>query len=557
VLLGSIAYFYFRTAPPSIELGISSPAQIAIGAPFSLSVSLSNYSEKILSDATISVILPDGLSYSGEAQDQRVRQQSIGDVGPGSIAKQEIEVIAVKDPQTIKRVEAKVSYRIGAESRIQYQAQATGDVSIGQPAVQISFSLPEKVLSGENVTAKLNYENISGKDYPGLVLRVDYPPMFQKKNAEPKPTQDENLWDLGTLRAGEKGTIVISGIAAGPEQAVMNFSASMLATIRGEKYVLNTQASSVPISASALSVSVSLNDEKDRAVSLDESLLYAIRFRNNSQTTLENITIRATFAGEMYDFATVQTNASLNSLTNTFLWNTAVAPQLLKLNPGEEGSVTLPIKVKKSFPITRLGDKNYMLGVNVQAESPTVPTGTEADKTVAIASIESKVKGLLTVTSQGFFRDAGSGILNEGPYPPRVNQPTEYSIHWKAVNYATDVSGATVRAFVKSGARFTGIVKSTIDAKPEYNPSSGEIIWRIGSIAATKGVISAPIEAVFQLEHTPSVNQVGQRVELLGGARIEATDEFTGTALSGSDEEVTTDLPDDTSIKDGDRRVRQ
>jgi len=558
VLSAGIYYFYFRTAAPSIGLDISRPSEATIGVPFPVSVSFSNYSDKILTDVRLSVTLPDGLSYAGEAQDQRVREASIGDVGPGSIQKQDFSILAVKDPQTLKRIEAKVNYKVASDSRVGFEVRAEADVPIGQPAVSLSFSLPEKVLSGENFSVTLNYENVSGKDYPNLRIRIDSPPMFQLKRAEPEaPEGTTNQWDFGTVKAGEKGTIVLSGVAAGPEQSILNFSASLLANILGEKYALSTQTASVAIAASSLSLSVTVNGEKEYVAELGKDLLYVFRYRNNSNATLENITVRAALTGELYDFASVQTSASLNSLTNTFTWNAANTPSLAKLEPGDEGSVSLPIKTKSKFPIARLGDKNFVLKVSAQAESPTVPSGVAADKTIALADIENKVKGAIEVVSKVLFRDASSGVLNKGPYPPKVNQPTQYSVHWQVTNYGTNVSGAVVRAFINSGARFTGITKSTVDAMPSYNSASGEVVWQVGNIAATKGVVTPPVEAIFQIEYTPSVNQAGQSVQLLGDTRIEAHDDFTDELLTNTARAVSTDLPDDPTIREGDRRVMQ
>lgn len=549
-------YFFFRSEAPNIGLEISRPAETPIGVLFPVTIAFSNYSDKVLTDATLSLILPEGLSYAGEAEDQRVKEESMGDVGPGSIVKQEVNLVAVKDPHTLKRIQARVRYRTANGSKAQFEAQAFADVPVGSPAVELSFSLPEKTLAGERFSVALNYENTSGKDYPNLRIVIDYPPMFRLSDADPKPTQAANQWDLGTVKAGEKGVITLSGIAAGSEQSILNFSASLLASIRGERYTLTTETASTAIAPSAISLSVSVNNEKEYIAALDESLLYILRYRNNSNTALENLTLRAAFTGELYDFATVRTQASLNSLTNTFTWNAANTPSLAKLDPGEEGAVSLPIKVKKYFPIARLGDKNYTLGVRAQIESPTVPSGTAADRSIAIASIESKVKGAVKISAYGLFRDAASDILNKGPYPPRVNQPTQYSIHWQVTNYGTDVSGAAVKAPIKSGARFTGVVKSSIGAKPSYDATSGEVSWQIGDIPAGKGVTSPPLEAVFQIENTPSVNQVGQSVELLGETRLEAADVFTGASLSDIASSVTTDLPNDPTIQEGDRRVQ-
>ena len=190
-------------------------------------------------------------------------------------------------------------------------------------------------------------------------------------------------------------------------------------------------------------------------------------------------------------------------------------------------------------------------------QSLTVPAGTAADKTISVATLETKVAGEVALRAAGFSRDAASGILNSGPYPPKINTPTQYTIHWVITNYATDISGVQVSAFLQSGTRFTGKVKSTSDAVPAYNPSSGGITWHIDRIQATKGAIGQPIEVIFQVENTPAINQVGQNVALLGETRIEAHDDFTDQPLFVVAPPVMTDIPNDTSFGNIDRRVQE
>ena len=79
------------------------------------------------------------------------------------------------------------------------------------------------------------------------------------------------------------------------------------------------------------------------------------------------------------------------------------------------------------------------------------------------------------------------------------------------------------------GARFTGIVKSNINSIPIFNERTQEIIWQIDKIIATKGIISAPIEAVFQVEIIPNLTQIDNAISLVGEVLMNAFDEFTGS----------------------------
>jgi len=114
----------------------------------------------------------------------------------------------------------------------------------------------------------------------------------------------------------------------------------------------------------------------------------------------------------------------------------------------------------------------------------------------------------------------------------KVGQPTDFTIHWLIHNYSTDVSSVQVKAFLGGNVKMTAMVKSNSATMPIYNDRTQEVVWTIDRISATRGVLNAPLEAIFQIEATPSINQAGAAMDLVGETSLTATDEFTGEALS-------------------------
>ena len=131
-----------------------------------------------------------------------------------------------------------------------------------------------------------------------------------------------------------------------------------------------------------------------------------------------------------------------------------------------------------------------------------------------------------------------------------MDQPTDYTIHWDIANYATDATSVTVSAYLQSGTTFTGAATSTGLAStslPTYNAGTGEVTWTIPSIPATTGAIGSPVTAIFQVSNTPAINQVGQRVTLMGPTTLTATDVYTGEAVTATAPAITTQLLNDPS----------
>jgi len=533
-----------------ITFQFNKPDEVLLGEPFALGLVFTNPSDKVLKDAHLVVTLPDGLSFEGEPQDQRVMEQVVGDLGPGSLSPKTFNLIATDGSQSLKRITVKLEYSV-PDSKVKYQDQSEVDVSLGQAAITLKLTAPEKVVSGEDFDIKLAYNNNSNQSFRNLKLRVDYPPIFKFKSASLDPDKGNNQWELGGLEKGANAELTIKGSALGPEKSFFNLTAVISAEFSDEIYAISTQVASVSIAPSSLSLNISVNNSDTAPIArVKDVLAYTLQYKNNSDTTLENVTLKATLIGEMFDFKNIASDAFFNSVNNTFTWTVTNTSALASVPPGAEGQVVFSIKIKDNFPIRRLSDKNYLLKVQAQAESLTVPQGTASNKTTAVTNTETKLAGNLSVDARGYFRDAASGIANNGPYPPKVNQPTQYTIHWRLSSEAVDASNVKVTAFLQSGARWTGKVKSNITELPTYDATSGKVTWNITKVTANKGVISGstPLEAIFQVELTPAVNQVGLEPNILDMTKVEGHDDFADSAMSASDSPLTTNLPDDTTL---------
>jgi hypothetical protein len=309
---------------------------------------------------------------------------------------------------------------------------------------------------------------------------------------------------------------------------------------------------------SPLKLTLALNDSQNYVAGLGDSLDYKISYVNNSSIALQNAVITAKLTGAMFDLQTLRGTGSFNSITNVVTWNGANTPALQNIAPGESGSVDITVHTKPSFPIRLPSNKNYTLEVRSQITSPTVPVGTAAGATISVADLISKVGGEVVFSGFGYWRDPKSHITkNTGPYPPTVNQPTQYTIHWTIANYSTDIANVTVSAYLQSGTTCTGQFESNVSGTlPICDATTGLVKWTIPWIPATTGVISPSAEAVFQVVSTPAVNQIGANVTLIGPSSLTATDQFTSSTVAESADAVDTSLPSDSSLNAGSRSVQ-
>jgi hypothetical protein len=531
----------------NILVSIDGPDLLYRGVPFDVTVGVSNQQEAILRAATLSLSLPEGLIAIGGVGDRgALISEPLGDIGSGVLTQKVFKVLPVGDVQSVLAMTATVTYGTGGRGR--FEASESREVTIEKPALTLEVKQLDKILSGSTFTADIDYENVSGFDFPDVLIEARYPSVFKFKDASLSPDGDNNRWRLGELKSGSKGSLSITGSIEGPDEARYGIPISLIATFGNEEYPLIEKSADIVIAPSPIAISASVNGATEYIARIGDQLVYSITYKNTSGIALADVVIRAALSGELFDRTTIATDGQIDAAGMTATWNASNVPGLRLLEPGAVGTVSVAAKLLPAFPIRRMNDKNYTVRCGVTIDSPSVPFYLTAAKTSATMNFDTKVGGLINVDATALYRDARSGFVNLGILPPKVGQQTEYTLHWIVKNYSTDVKDVALSAFLAPGVEWTGQVKANTTAVPLWNERTREITWAIDRILATKGVIGDPTEAVFQVRATPTFEQVGRAQPLMSETRLTATDEFTSGTLEVSDPALSTALPDDPTV---------
>lgn len=528
-----------------LQLSLSVPEKITIGEPFDLRINVSNNSQTAFEDVRLTVSLPEGVAFVGSPASKNADFKELGILAGNSLNQQTFKLIALNGENTFKRVSASASYLAGSLSS-RFQEEKIVDAPIDGYAIVLDIATPQQVFSGENFDAEISFKNESKLDFSDLRLRIDYPMTYKLIKANLPPDLNNNIWILGGLHPGSENKFKINGNLIGPDGASFELKATIQANFLGQNYDININTAAIAIATSPLSLKISLNNEEDYISRLNDSLAYTLSYKNNTDIGLRDVIIKAQLVGAMFDFSAIQTNGVFRSTDNTITWNASNVSDLSTLSPGESGSVFFILKIKNAYPIKRLSDKNFTLKITGTIESPTVPNFVSAEKTFSLATLETKVGGQADLDARAYFRDASSGVINKGPFPPKVNQPTQYTVHWLITNYSTDVKTVEVKAFLAGNVRYLGTVKNS-SGTITYNDRTQELVWVIDRIPATTGIISSPLEAIFQIEATPSSADLGRFMNLIQESSLKAIDEFTDLELFDKDFPISTTLPDDST----------
>ncbi len=557
LILGAalIGYLFYKPEAPDINISFEKPQEILAGESFDFSVIISNNSSKSLNSLKLNLILPDEISFLEDDPSKKMAEIDLGDLAPASFHKENFKLIALSNDLSVKTIQANFKYKIEG-SNIIFDSNSQIDLNIEKSAFNIFVDAPQNVFGSQKFKMTIKYQNNSSRDLEDVYLKVDFPPFY--KFIESSIKNEDNLWNLGLIKSGQSGSIDLYGELIGKENQNVNFLITALIKINNKFYSLENQSYIVAISNPPLSLNILLNDSENYIASIGDQLVYVFQYKNNSNIPLENITLKAKFDSNLFDFSTAETNAYFDSSNSTFIWNSAVVPDFKNLASGQSGSVILRIKLKNNFDIKQANnDKNFVLKVNAQIESTTIPPGISNSQNISYFNYETKVRGLIQFNVFGLYRDPQWQIINKGPYPPKVNTLTQYTIHWQIKNYATDLSNVKISGVVYPGINFTGITKSNIGILPKFDKNSNLVYIEIPKILANKGVLDNPVEIVFQVEAIPSLNQVGENITLIDDIKLEATDDFTGEEVNLSLYKIDTSLPNDATIKISDRRVQQ
>ncbi len=571
VLVG--IYIYSIVGTSNVVLKVNSLSNnVVIGAPFEIEASVKNISRDPLAKVKLSLSLPPGLIFA-DAPNLKINTVDLGEVGSNGSHKESFRVVAVPTAGvTILEPVATLRYSLGSIKGI-FEQKEKLSLDVVDLGLDLQLTGPAQVISGAPfdlmaVYSRGNIYTSESENIPVLKLRFDYPGVLAATYSVPKTGDkislakqlDPKTFSLGMLAPGESGEVDLQGTIDLPEGSSFKVTANIVMNIMGRDYVVIAKDFSVALSPSPLSVALyaaannpPIVDSSKAIFNAGDTLNYLLVYKNQSDTPFDNVTLKVKFTGSMYDFSSISGNGIWNSLTRTITWDYSNIPDFRSLAPGTAGNINFTIRLAADYPIRRVNDKNFMIKAEARIESPTVQKDSGASKTSSLSTLENKISGRVRIESKGFFRDAASLILNDGPWPPRVNQPTDFTIHWVLTNYSTDLTNIEVRAELPDGYTLTDVVKSNIASMPKFDEDKGEIYWKIDKLYATTGITSDSPEAIFQVRATPA--NAGDYMPILGLTRVTATDTFTGLQINSFDDPITSRLPDDPSVKEGEGKV--
>jgi hypothetical protein len=559
IVMGSVFLFlYLGTRGQEAEVTIHDRGPVRAGELVTIPITFRNISSSVLKEVELTVILPEGSLVQEEGQDRPAPSRIVHKISDLDSGKEgSIEVLAKlfgKEGEE-KEILTTLIYR-PENLRARFSSKASKNFLIGLVPLAVVWEIPEIFSNNQEMKAIVRYNSSASFSFRNMWLRLEYPLGFQFISSAIKSEEGNNIWNVGDIDPGEEGSVEVLGRISGEEGEIKSFRAELgvFNTLTKEWRTFRDSHAAGKIAVTPLSITGSLKGSRETTVGLGENLQFTLRYKNNTEATLRNITVRATLEGPVLDFATLLIDkGNFDFNTRSIVWTAANAKELGELKPREEGEFHFEIQTKSRPAILHDSDKNQVVRLNAEIKPAFIPQEFTGTDLTGRDSIEAKVRTKMLFSSKVLYRS--SPLPTSGPLPPKVGAKTVYTILWEIRNFTNDAENVQVIGLLPPNVVWENVF-SPKDSRIIFDPATSEIRWNAGKVAAGTGINSPALTLAFQVSITPSTVDVGHALILLIESRLTGKDAFTGEELRETVGSQGTELRDDPGVSSQDGVVK-
>ena len=485
----------------------------------------------------------------------------VDNIDPGKSVEERISPTLFGEQGSTQTITLTLQFSVPGSNAI-FQKVKEYPVNISSAPVSMTVDAPSTISPNQELNININITSNSQKTLSGLMLKVDYPTGFQFESSVPASSYLSDVWNLPDLVPGTPQTVSIKGTVLGSdgeERSFRIYAGNADSTDKNNiGIVFNSSLYTLTIEKPFIQASLAINgNSTDDTVLANprSSIRTDINWANNLPTQVLNGEITLQLAGDLIDKSSVNVDQGFyDSKDNTIVWNKDTDPAFASLAPGASGTVgfTLSSLSLLKPDHTLYADPQISLDVSIKGMQPA-----QGDIEQEVDSSEHKTIKFNTdfqVSADGSY--STGPFTNAGPFPPAADKPTTYTIIWTATSSANDVDNVVARASLPTYVHFLGNVSpSTEDVS--IDPTTGEVVWKAGTIAKGSGFTGNARQVYFQVELDPSVSQVDSVPTLILDTKATGTDSYTNAPLSSSWNPVTTNIFNDPAFHQGMDKVTQ
>ncbi len=527
-IIGVLAFFAFRPTQQgpegeaNVQVSIDAPAEAPAGSQVVYKFKIDNQDPAKLTNMELEIVYPNGFTYlssTPSASNLSGSVFAIPDLSSGQNAVVIVKVNAQGGINDEKNLVAKLRYRY-SNFNSEFVKQSEHKIKLLASDVGMELSGPDDATTTEPVTYTLNYKNESEEDITNARIELTYPEGFTYGDATPQPNLGKNIWNVGTLRKNQSGTIEFKGTFANarPGQKAMFEASFMVLDEQGDYYSQATTSFTTVLESTPLTATQEAQGITNGIVNPGSTITYIIRYQNNQQVVATGVNVTATIDSKAIDLSSIKAEGGAEINNNTITWNTASVRNFEKLNPNDSG--TLQYSVKVNNPAVRDSSENITINSSVKIKS------NENSSFLPGNSLSIKVSSPSSLASEV--------ALVSGPHKPQSGATTIYEVTLILRNSNNDFDDGILTGFVATNIQ--GFDRSSITSSEAsllaYDPSTGKMTWKLGRLSAHTGDFNPARRLSFQVKVVPSASQNNQDFTLFRTVNFTAKDSFTNQDIS-------------------------
>jgi len=520
----------------NIDISISGPASIAGGEVFPLDIVVKNNDITDLKVVDLRIEFPDGTKNPTDlSADMKRYTEILGDINVGQSVERLVKAALFGDENSEKIIKITVEYRIAGSNAI-FDKEKDYNIIISSSPINITVTGPDKINSNQQTDFSINIKSNSLSTLKNLLLKADYPFGFNLVSTNPKPiTPDGSVFNLGDLEPAAERTVRITGNIVGQdgEDKVLKFTIGSAAKDddRSIGTAFATKVLTVSLVKPFISLGMLINQNADNTlpINVGNKIRANISWQNNLPEKVYDMSVVIKFTGATLDKSSVSVeNGFYNSSDNSITFDQNGIPALSTVNPSDLGNMNFDFASLIPSSDSRVSFTNSQIVMDITVLGSRGSSGGSSEVLYSGKKIL-KLSSAVKLLSRS-FRTVGP-LENSGPFPPKVDQETTYTITWTATDSFNNLNSVKVSSALPPNVKWTGFTSPSAE-NITYDQASGQVIWDIGNMKSGIGDIYPAKEVSFQVSITPSLSQLGSEVDLLNESTINAIDGFTGERIS-------------------------
>ncbi|NQV12680.1 MAG: DUF11 domain-containing protein [Parcubacteria group bacterium] len=539
-------WWVFSNRQPSftgdnVEFALTGSAEIGVGEMATYTITYTNNEKVTLEDVEVSLIYPEGFSFSVASQSASNfgdNKWEIGTLDVGQSGSLSIKGNLFGSIGSTVTCAAGLTYRpTNVNSTFSNHVQA--DSKISGLDISLEAKVPDSVQKESEFEFPIIVRNTTQADIANVRVKVTWPNNFELVSAAPTPKVSDT-WDLTKLEAGGSKEIKIKGKMTGEVGSTEKIKVQAgLFDEQDSFYLQQEKENDIKMVDISGELKLLVNNKENLNANPGDSLDIILSYKNTGTESLRNARVVLEFNdADLFDSESIEVSRGTYK-NEQVTWDAGGVEELADVGPERAGAVALKAKLVSTLSVKELTDKNFSLQITPKLISTRAG---EADVEIPGNNVEVKINSEITLGAEARYHDFAGKKIGSGPLPPQVGEKTTYRVYLSLGNRTNEVSSGRVEINLGKIAKWTNVKNVSVgDLKYE----GGKVIWDVGRIPANTGQFTENIKADFAVEITPRAADVGKTVELVKDASFSGSDEFTSSKLTKESESLDTELESD------------